>query len=240
MFVKAIALAQIFWASSQAVVRAIRGLTTSPLEVAVLGFAACAVAIYILYWEKPKGPRSVITIEYHPGRRDIFDALSAKIKNEEAGMGIVDQFLSMAGFFFPLRKPGSPISLDHVRIKGDTRIPTFYAGMLGAVLFGAVHLGAWNYPFPTTVELILWRCASLCITAYGLLLMGLEGSMSHPQIHRHVPHWFSPIAATTLTTATYIHILSRLVILVEIFRSLFFMPPDAFVATWTSNIPHLG
>lgn len=239
MFVKAIALAQILWASSQAVVRAIRGLTTSPLEVAVLGFAACAVAIYILYWEKPKGPRSVITIEHWPDRRDIFDVLSAQIEEEEEGMSIVNQLLLVAEFF-PMRKPGSPFSLDHVRLEEDTRLPAFFAVMLGAVLFGAVHLGARNRPFPTTAELILWRCASLCTTAYGLLLAGIRSYSVHRWMRGDAPEWSMITIGLITITATYIYLLFRLVILVEIFRSLFFMPPDAFVATWTSNLPHLG
>jgi hypothetical protein len=239
MLVKAIALAQILWASSQAVVRATRGLTTSPLEVAVLGFAACAVAIYILYWEKPKGPRSVITIEHRPDRRDIFDALSAEIEEEEEGRSIVNGYM-LGAISSSRRTPGSPISLDHVRFKEDTGNPTLYAGTLGAVLFGSVHLGAWDYPFPTKAELILWRCASLYTTVYGLLLMGLNGPMIHLLRRRYIPDWFYASGRITIITATYIYILSRFAILVEIFRSLLFMPPDAFVATWTSNIPHLG
>jgi hypothetical protein len=240
MFVKAIALAQILWTVSQAVVRAVRGLTTSPLEVAVLGFAACAVGIYILYWEKPKGPRSVITIEHCPDRRDIFDALSDEIEKEEKGISVVASLLVPR---FVLRKtPGSPTNLDYVRFKEDTSTPAYCAGMLGAVLFGAVHFGAWNYPFTTTTELILWRCASLYITAYGPFLMGLNGLMyvAKRQIRPHPLKRLIVTARTTGVAATYIYFLFRLAILVEIFRSLLFMPPDAFVATWTSNIPHLG
>jgi len=37
-----------------------------------------------------------------------------------------------------------------------------------------------------------------------------------------------------------LYILARLFILVEIFRSLCFLPPDTWVATWATNIPHIG
>jgi hypothetical protein len=38
----------------------------------------------------------------------------------------------------------------------------------------------------------------------------------------------------------FMYITARLVLLVETFRTLFFLPPLAFVSTWTANIPHFG
>jgi hypothetical protein len=37
-----------------------------------------------------------------------------------------------------------------------------------------------------------------------------------------------------------IYIIARLFLLVETFRTLGFLPPDAFVATWVSDIPSVG
>jgi hypothetical protein len=36
------------------------------------------------------------------------------------------------------------------------------------------------------------------------------------------------------------YILARLFLMVEIFRSLFFLPPDAFIDTWSGSFPHWG
>jgi hypothetical protein len=36
------------------------------------------------------------------------------------------------------------------------------------------------------------------------------------------------------------YLVARLVIIVEIFRGLWYLPPEAFVTTWTSSIPHFG
>ena len=36
------------------------------------------------------------------------------------------------------------------------------------------------------------------------------------------------------------YILARLFLLVEIFRTLCFLPPDAFVDTWSGSFPHIG
>lgn len=37
-----------------------------------------------------------------------------------------------------------------------------------------------------------------------------------------------------------IYILARLFVLVEIFRTLYLLPPEAFLTTWSASIPHLG
>jgi hypothetical protein len=37
----------------------------------------------------------------------------------------------------------------------------------------------------------------------------------------------------------FLYIIARLALLVEIFRTLFFLPPDAYVSTWASDIPHI-
>ena len=45
---------------------------------------------------------------------------------------------------------------------------------------------------------------------------------------------------TTVFLCALVYGLVRLFILVEVIRSLFFLPPEAFVATWSSSIPHAG
>jgi hypothetical protein len=49
--------------------------------------------------------------------------------------------------------------------------PTF-AMILGAALFGRIHVGAWNSDFPSRIGLIFWRCASIYSTAYGPVMGG--------------------------------------------------------------------
>ena len=49
-----------------------------------------------------------------------------------------------------------------------------FSFVLGTTLFGAIHIGAWNFDFPSRIELIFWRCASLYSTAYFLILSIIE------------------------------------------------------------------
>lgn len=40
-----------------------------------------------------------------------------------------------------------------------------YLLVLSSTIFGAIHVAAWNFAFPTNSELILWKAASIYITA---------------------------------------------------------------------------
>jgi hypothetical protein len=36
------------------------------------------------------------------------------------------------------------------------------------------------------------------------------------------------------------YVVARLFMIVETFRTLFFLPPSAYIATWASNVPHIA
>ena len=75
--VRTIAVVQILWFSIQIFIRAARHLAISQLEIAVVAFASCAVAMYGLNWYKPKGVEVPITIMQYRGEapRQVFDSL---------------------------------------------------------------------------------------------------------------------------------------------------------------------
>jgi hypothetical protein len=55
IFIKLIAIFQVFWFVLQVIVRAAKGLNISQLEIAVTAFAVCAIITYLLILPKPKG-----------------------------------------------------------------------------------------------------------------------------------------------------------------------------------------
>ena len=61
-FVRVVAVAQILWMVIQIVVRGIKYLAVSQLEIGVLAFASCAVLIYGVNWWKPKGVQTPMAI----------------------------------------------------------------------------------------------------------------------------------------------------------------------------------
>ena len=103
----------------------------------------------------------------------------------------------------------------------------------GATLFGGIHIGAWNFEFPSRIELILWRCASVTSAAFGpiffILVIPLMDFLEEAGLKGGI---LSPIC-------TFLYVIARLFLLVETFRTLCFLHPDAYISTWTTNIPHV-
>ncbi|KAK0760915.1 hypothetical protein N5P37_005854 [Trichoderma harzianum] len=131
--------------------------------------------------------------------------------------------------------PGAPISLDSAREAGAWET----AGVVGvgAAVFGGIHVVAWNFAFPSTVELILWRCASIYTAAAPLCPMLLDYIYNELGFHICIGEGF--IGAFYLFSASF-YVIARLFILVEMFRTLCFLPPGSYISTWTTNMPHLA
>ena len=77
----------------------------------------------------------------------------------------------------------SDLVIDGLSFTGDINSPEenlfkvqtlAYAVM--SLLYGALHLGAWSYGFPSTVEMWMWRGSGLSmVSAPTLLVMALYG-----------------------------------------------------------------
>lgn len=231
LFVKIIAVGQIVWSVIQIIGRAVRRLPVSPLEVAVVAFAVCAVFIYGLFWGKPQRVGITTTIllkdnaftEAGVISDEVLDALK-DAQNVHRAIGVDKPLL------------GASISLNSAR--WETVDEEGFAGMGGAMVFGAIHVVAWNFAFPSKIELIFWRCASiyttvapLCLPLSGAIVTWLESK-----------EFKRPPALGRLITyiITMLYVAARLFIIVEMFRTLCFLPPGSYVSTWTSNIPHVG
>ncbi|KAH9961925.1 hypothetical protein BC827DRAFT_1130865 [Russula dissimulans] len=109
--------------------------------------------------------------------------------------------------------------------------------------FGIIHCIGWSFKFPSGIEQILWRAASLSITCIPtfllpplVLLQGqLEGDIGpiNDQFRG-----FCPAMTTVLLLSLYV--LSRLALLVLPLLYLRSLPPAAFhVVHWTAMIPHV-
>ncbi|KAK4162982.1 hypothetical protein QBC43DRAFT_370969 [Cladorrhinum sp. PSN259] len=251
--VKAIALVQILWSIFQAVARAARGLGVNPLEISVLAFAASAVMIYALYWQKPHGIRSTITIS-------LSDKGKTSFKSVYSGLLGISEYVSMplTGFLRtggPDRIIGDHVRLDTMSFDHNVRIGpdvfpligrrgfelsvlhfTLSVGALGAAVFGAVHLGAWNFPFPSSADQLIWKTAAIHTVAYGPLILMLfivtENFGGSDPLDKAIN-----LVGIALS---WVYVVARVAILVEVVRSLFYLPPEAYIATWTSNLPHFG
>ena len=231
-FVKLIAISQIMWAMVQIIVRTARTLAISQLELAVIAFAACAAVMYILYWSKPKSVGTTTTIlEYQgPIPQEVLELIEINCKR--------------FGLFFTARETnrlrhGSRVRNDAIEDHhGATGGALTFAMILGAALFGGIHVGAWNFDFPSRIELIFWRCASIYSAAYGPVMGGTFVIID--RFTSFVKDIAKLVFAVILLFSTLLYMLARLFLLVEIFRTLCFLPPDAYISTWATNIPHVS
>lgn len=260
-----ITVVQIMWMCIQVITRAVRGLTVSQLEISVTAFASCAVAMYWLTWDKPKGVMVPVTI--------------LQLGNEaRAIIGVIDQVLpppifADRGQSWWIWMRGY-IGTSLARIIGD-HVHIGFGVTLGGLLFGGVHLIAWNFAFPSETERLLWRITALYCACFpiGYLLLcssvytawkiwcqlanGTLGSISAVARltgfrYGGIRNFFYKLFLIeiipknkiffflVLVPGITLYILARIYLLVEMLRTLAYLPPDAYMGTWTVNIPYFG
>jgi hypothetical protein len=239
--VRLFAVVQIIWIVVQIIVRASRHLAISQLEIAVIAFATCAIMMYGLNWEKPKGAQVPYTLLQYHGEVP-YPVLKLVAEGPDHEGAIICSVLELAKFIgtFTLldcndcRRRGAPIP-NHFTRDTSRGLAEFLGVTLGGVVFGAVHITAWNFVFPTLVERTLWRSSSIICTAVMVLIFPLFIIIDLTN-----EDWviFSMLACLFIVFTLYIA--ARLFLIVEIFRTLCFLPPSAYIATWASNIPHIG
>lgn len=84
--------------------------------------------------------------------------------------GVADELSSTADFVVArVKNLASVVMLGNKRLKpGDTT--TTYAMALFSTLYGALHLLAWDAPFRTRTEMLLWRISAVAIMSAPVLL----------------------------------------------------------------------
>lgn len=107
--------------------------------------------------------------------------------------------------------------------------------------FGAVHLIAWEFAFPSPIESWLWRASSIATIAtpvYAFLIHMYSSRKSSSETCSFFTR-STPKVLMYLGLAIYFF-LARIFILAEAFRSLAFLDPRTFETSWPSNLPHVA
>jgi len=223
-----LALVQITWLVIQVITRWIQGLPTSQLEISTIALAATSIFIYILFWNVPRDIMFPMYIDV-PSHKITPDLIE---KIHDATVCTNGQFRDLYQL-----KYRTIDSTYHLRGLGMTTPQVVGISLAGSgFLLGAVHLAAWNFDFPTEMERTLWRTNSLVVMIaplfFSVIYLVLNSHLvlnSQPRLQRRV-----------FVTVSTVYFLSRVLLLVESVRSLYFLPPGAFMATWTGNALHVG
>lgn len=203
------------------------GISVSQLEAVALAYAVCAVFTFALQWSCPKDVGVPITTQaLRPASREDILAIGREGRAR----------WWWGGMFTSYTIPYMCTPHDSANHDVGT--------LLGLAIFGAFHLIAWAFAFPTAAERLAWQIASiatavipLLILAVMVLVMRLSSDRRRPEIWdmrlRFLSVW--PMAAIS-----FIFVSIRIFMVVETFRSLYFLPPDGYIATGSANMPSYG
>lgn len=125
----------------------------------------------------------------------------------------------------------------------------------GHRMFGALHLIAWDFAFPSEETRTLWRVLSLVITVFPVVVL----------VAYKVSNWlfdaFPSLAAMRKAGGVLLMVsgvvsgvlfwlvmgiffcffpLIRIGLLVEAFWSTYYLPPSAYLSTWANEMPYVG
>jgi hypothetical protein len=159
---KFIAASQILQLVLSLLVRRWEGLDFSQLEAVTLSFAICDVVTYAFYLCKPKGVGRPISLRGGPDRwkypesgktyERFWNIITDKdTRTREATRAPND--------IIPLSESGS----------GKMAHPGIWVLAILSGAIGAIHAVAWNFAFPTAIESVVWRAATIMATCSPLV-----------------------------------------------------------------------
>ena len=224
-FVKGAAVVQVLWLLIQIITRAFKGLPVSQLEIMVVAFSVCSFITYILCWSKPQHVLVPIEISGSaPLVREVGHCTSwclasspLVIMNSSPDPDIRQpppNDLQFHANFEALAEHGYSFIDDGITFAG--------------VIFGALHCLAWNFQFPHSSERLMWRLAAIISTTSLPVFYLLTGVLR------------SRLSTWIAASVQIAYCISRLYLIAESFRTLFFPPPELFISTWSSDIVHVA
>lgn len=227
-----------------------QGLASSQLEVPTLAFAVCTAAAYVALWPKPLDVRTATEIKVasistnksldlgHSEGESIFYNLFKCLADLSLGDLIDDVPRSQRRSTFD-RIPNDNVDPDSAGL-----FTSYGLLAIAGSVFGAIHLVAWNFQFPTSIEQNLWRTASVLVTAMPTLLSALFyfelwGMTFFLGFLGQVDDRLTVfLVRGTVYILTVIYIFARLFIFAEALASLRCLPEEAYyVVTWARYIP---
>jgi hypothetical protein len=183
LFTKAFASAQCLWLVIQSIARASAELPITQLELATMAFVACALLMYILWWNKPFGVERRVTLidravtESHVAELDL--RLASENGSARTQLAAHLRMRLFCGFLnhCPIREivldtldiyitwvrkvlGGKPRhNCRRLRMAEITQRREVITGMTfytACTLFSGFHIAAWNWEFPSSLIRITW------------------------------------------------------------------------------------
>ncbi|KAK5746853.1 hypothetical protein LTR17_000483 [Elasticomyces elasticus] len=113
---------------------------------------------------------------------------------------------------------------------------------LAGVVYGMIHISAWNAPFPSISQMWLWRASAITlISSPVFLIVGLMGDYDANESDGNACSLFcAPFSFAFMVIGVICYMTARAYLVVECFIGLSHLPPDAFlVPQWSRYFPHI-
>ncbi|KAL7786961.1 hypothetical protein V8C37DRAFT_412311 [Trichoderma ceciliae] len=200
--------------------------------LSTVAFSATAIILYSIEWQKPK---------------DVFCPVYVPAANSHVSVTAFKEIVEAAPFPY-MQFPGLQCkhyympSVAFHETDGELKrieAEAFVVALVMVVSFGGVHLFALNLQFPTPVEGLLWKFSAIMTIACPILYCRshIPFMGSSP---KHVPKGTAMLVKAVVGFTSFFYIFARLFLIVESIRSLYYLPQEAFISTWTANFPHIS
>ena len=208
---------QASWLVVQCFARAGQHLAVSQLELATAGFVGCTLMTYLFWWNKPRDVETRVAIICpNELRFPILELLD--------GLAISDNQQAIRD---SLRKKGRLPFLTFMNPEGrtTTRMSNFIALLFAAVgaAFGAVHVIAWDFQFPSHAEMVIWRISSVTAVGLGLFIfvtvqlrIRIDGHLMGGGKARRDQVW-TDMSTVILLISSISYLLIRLLLILQVF-----------------------
>lgn len=211
---KAIAMLQALWFAATLFSRLVEGLQVSPLEFVTASYVLCGLVMYVAWFTCPQGVEEPFDIagggQSGEGSKRLDSARTA------VEVLSVQEKVEAVGWISNAKKAA--------------------VGTVLFLVFAAIHLASWSYPFPTRTEAYLWRGSVL-----GTLVFG-EMSFLFKELYTDIP--FIPkndVKTWTLATFFVLYVICRLGIIVLLFACFRWSPEGIYESVdWSMYWAHWG
>ncbi|KAJ0108339.1 hypothetical protein J7T55_005316 [Diaporthe amygdali] len=188
---KSLAVLQITWIIMNVIVRHITGLPISQIEIATIAFAIMAVLIYLANWWKPKDISQPTTLQFHGYGGPV---LNFRDRKQSFTQRILSPMSAIDKAALGVPSIVERVANDVVWLEGNRPL-LFYLMAGSSLIFGGLHCLAWNFEFPTRVELLSWRVASLTSAILPAVVLAISAILGHLAVHVLDHHFASKLSA---------------------------------------------
>ncbi|KIJ08922.1 hypothetical protein PAXINDRAFT_172717 [Paxillus involutus ATCC 200175] len=228
----ALLVLQLSWFILQVIARGANDLAITLVEIDALALAVLSLPLFFFWWSKP------MAVE-RPHIFYIYKQRSTDSSADDDDGTQKASFDSEQDYTFSISR-GRRDWLGEIIGVWEVDENSFLVLLIVWIIFGSLHLIAWDFQFPSQVEKIMWRAASLtligapCIYSVPMVL----DKFDRLDVVAQAPPGI--IGSILVISPILLGVVARVVLLVLMFASLRDLPPSAHdTVPWTVYVPHL-